>query len=279
LTTKEHYLVFTDLDGTLLDSDTYEWAEASPALDMLRRREIPVILCSSKTRAEMLPLAAALKLDYPLIVENGAAVLMKSDSPEATLGWGSERNGWRELVLGSPYEELVYGLTLLREELNLSLRGFSEMDASEIAQKTGLSLKAAELARRREYSEPFIFQNEKEDLEPLILRAQEKGLRIVRGLRFYYLMGQTDKARAVRVLRDLYAFLWKGGPIISIGLGDSPNDLLMLLNVDLPVLIRQKSGRYFHPDCDIPGIYRTQEPGPRGWSEALNLILKGADHE
>lgn len=148
------------------------------------------------------------------------------------------------------------------------------MDTSEVMRRTGLSLEAAKVARRREYSEPFIFEGKIDDIERLTARARELGLRVVRGFRFHYLMGQTDKARAVRVLRDLYAFMWGGGPIISIGLGDSPNDLLMLLNVDLPVLIRQKSGHYFDPGCDIPGLYRTHEPGPRGWNEAFNLIFE-----
>lgn len=47
-------LVFSDLDGTLLDSHSYDWQPAAPWLTRLREANVPVILCSSKTSAEML---------------------------------------------------------------------------------------------------------------------------------------------------------------------------------------------------------------------------------
>lgn len=45
---------FSDLDGTLLDSHSYDWQPAAPSLSRLREANVPVILCSSKTSAEML---------------------------------------------------------------------------------------------------------------------------------------------------------------------------------------------------------------------------------
>ena len=53
-------LVATDLDGCLLDEETYSYEAARPALDALARRRVPLVLCSSKTRAEMQPLAREL---------------------------------------------------------------------------------------------------------------------------------------------------------------------------------------------------------------------------
>jgi mannosyl-3-phosphoglycerate phosphatase len=57
-------VVVTDVDGCLLD-ETYRWEPARPALDALKKRGIPLVLCSSKTRAEMEPLHADLGLDAP----------------------------------------------------------------------------------------------------------------------------------------------------------------------------------------------------------------------
>ncbi|MFQ5696467.1 MAG: mannosyl-3-phosphoglycerate phosphatase, partial [Terriglobia bacterium] len=47
-------IVFTDLDATLLDHQTYSWAAAEPALRRLRLLGIPLVFCTSKTRAEVL---------------------------------------------------------------------------------------------------------------------------------------------------------------------------------------------------------------------------------
>lgn len=69
-------MVFTDLDGTLLDHQTYSFAPAKPALAALRAARVPLVPCSSKSLAEMVELQQALELDGPLIVENGGGVFL-----------------------------------------------------------------------------------------------------------------------------------------------------------------------------------------------------------
>ena len=55
-------LIFTDLDGTLLDIHTYDWQPAAAWLERLQDKQVPVILCSSKTAAEMLDIQQELGL-------------------------------------------------------------------------------------------------------------------------------------------------------------------------------------------------------------------------
>lgn len=78
---KTFMFVITDLDGTLLDHETYSWAEASEAKEMLASRHIPLVMCSSKTVSEIQTFRASLEINYPFIVENGGAVYLppKSD--------------------------------------------------------------------------------------------------------------------------------------------------------------------------------------------------------
>ena len=71
-----HFVVFTDLDGCLLDSVTYTYEPAAPALEALRAQDIPLVLVSSKTRAEIEPLRKQLDHHDPFMVENGAAVFV-----------------------------------------------------------------------------------------------------------------------------------------------------------------------------------------------------------
>ena len=49
------YIFFSDLDGTLLDHENYDWSAAKPALSELKRQGLPLILASSKTAAEIAP--------------------------------------------------------------------------------------------------------------------------------------------------------------------------------------------------------------------------------
>ena len=74
-------VIYTDLDGTLLDHHTYAFDEALETIKALKDRGIPIIPCTSKTRAETLSLMQAMDIDGPIIVENGACLLYTSPSP------------------------------------------------------------------------------------------------------------------------------------------------------------------------------------------------------
>lgn len=78
--------VFTDLDGTLLDHNTYSWDAARPALDRLVRLQCLVVLASSKTAAEVLALQDIMALSgQPALVENGSGLIGSSMSLNADI--------------------------------------------------------------------------------------------------------------------------------------------------------------------------------------------------
>ena len=52
----ERFLVYSDLDGTLLDHYSYQATDALPMLAQLSCANIPVILNTSKTYTELLPI-------------------------------------------------------------------------------------------------------------------------------------------------------------------------------------------------------------------------------
>lgn len=74
-----HYVIYTDLDGTLLDHHSYSHNPALPALKQAKSVDAPVIPVTSKTRAELTKLREAIGLDGPFIVENGAAIYIPKD--------------------------------------------------------------------------------------------------------------------------------------------------------------------------------------------------------
>ncbi len=72
-------LIFTDLDGTLLDHDNYSYEPAANLLEKLNNIGIPVIPTTSKTRSEVLPLRRAINNEHPFITENGAGIYIPKD--------------------------------------------------------------------------------------------------------------------------------------------------------------------------------------------------------
>lgn len=266
-------LIFTDLDGTLLDHDTYEWKNAKPALALCRKHRIPVILASSKTRAEMNFLRLELGLAAPFISENGGGIFFPAQSglqppPDAHLVEGL----WK-WSLGTPYPELVAALHDIRDELRWTIRGFSDMSEEEIAELTGLDPERAGLAAMREYDEPFVISEQEAGERKRVMEAAGKrGLQVTEGGRFYHLHGSSDKGEALdKIARWFRASC---GPVKTVALGDSPNDFSMLKRADYPVLV--KSSRDY-PELlkKIPSLKTTEERGPAGWNAAVSALVIG----
>jgi mannosyl-3-phosphoglycerate phosphatase family protein len=259
-------VIFTDLDGTLLHPKTYSFEEAAPALDLIRVRGVPLVLCSSKTRAEIEVYGRRLDNGHPFISENGGGIYIPRGYFPA-YGTGGQQGGYELISLGSPYAEIRARFIALRDRLGTAVRGFGDMSAEEVAELTGLTIDEARLAKQRDVEEPFIFSGEPDDR---FLRDIEGGkLRWTQG-RFFHIMGDHHKGRAVNILRSLYER--KDGAVVTIGIGDSLNDLPFLLAVDRPVLVKKESGKH-DGRINIPGMVRTEGIGPAGWNEAVLEML------
>lgn len=254
-------LIFTDLDGTLLDHHTYSFEPARPALERLRRLEIPWIFVTSKTRAETEFWRSRLGNDHPFIVENGAAAVI----PRGYFGPATpERLEW-----GRPYADLIAALDEAAREARCPVRGFHDMTVEQVAAACHLPPEQAALAKQREYDEPF------ELLDPtreaaLLEALERRGVRVSRGGRFYHASGPADKAQAALALRALYEDF--AGPVTTIGLGDAMNDLPLLRVVDIPVVVRSPQAALLL--AEVAGARLTVQAGPEGWNAAV-LELTG----
>jgi mannosyl-3-phosphoglycerate phosphatase len=267
-------VLVTDLDGCLLDEETYSHDEAGPALDALRESGALLVLCSSKTRAEMEPLARELASSSPLtlIVENGGAVVVPEAllAPRGVPGGRRDRDGW-VLELGTARRVLVLALAEIARETGASIRGFSSLSHDEVQSLTGLSPGAARFAAERAYDEPFLPRTPA-DAALVEAAAQRRGLRVTRGGRFHHLTGPTDKGRALLALLGLLAA--DGRVFATVGLGDSPNDLSMLAAVDRPILVPRPGGTVDATlAAALPQAARAPAPGPAGWNAAVLQLL------
>lgn len=252
-------LVFTDLDGTLLDHETYAYTPALPAIYALKVRSVPIILASSKTEAEMRPLSNEFELDAPMIVENGAGIV------------GLDGNRIAEPC----YDEIRSTLDSMPTTIRASFEGFGDWSRTEISNKTGLLPEAAGLAAQRQFSEPGTWSGTEADLDIFLELLGDKGFQAVRGGRFLTVMPMTSKADAMVQIRDHYVSA-SGAPVKTVAFGDAPNDVAMLeaadhgmiisnpAHVPLPPLHGEREGR----------IWRSAKPGPEGWNELACRWLK-----
>lgn len=261
-------IIFTDLDGSLLNHEDYSWENAASSLARIREEGIPLILATSKTRAETERIRTALGISDPFIVENGGAVFF----PEGYFG-NDAREGdrlppYRRIRLGKTYAEVRVFVEERRERFRI--RGFGDLDIPEIAGLTGLPVEQATLAKAREFTEPFLI-DESDQLPLLDAEARRVGLKITSGGRFHHLIGmEQDKGAAVKKLTGLYRrFRGAMGP--TVVLGDGLNDVPMLEQADIPVLIPRPDGT--RQNVRLPNLVVAPFAGSLGWNAAMGRIL------
>ncbi len=243
-------ILFSDLDGTLLDHQTYDFSPALPALAALRSAGIPLILASSKTGPELLAIRSALGINqWPAIVENGAGELPGGDE------WVADN---------SEYQHLRQILDDLPGPLRRCFTGFGDMSVSDVVAHTGLSADAAQLAKQRSFTEPGLFNGDDNFKVQFIARLAENGVAARDGGRFLTLSFGRTKADGLRTIAA------RLGAQETIALGDAPNDFDMLVAATQAIIVRNDHGP--NPG-EIAGALTTRLPGPAGWNEAVLSLL------
>lgn len=272
------FVVFSDLDATLLDGETYSWKPAERAIEALKKREAALVMVTSKTLSEVASLHEELEFDDPFVFENGGGIALLKQSPMRDVLLSREprieefdREGFTVLALGTRYEALVESLAGISTEIGTPLLGFSAMSDEEVIEATGLPVEQAVKSRMRLFDEPFMVSKDSKPLEPRIRDAAiRRGLNVVKGGRFWHLIGHPGKGKAVYIV--LEGFRERYGEVVSIGLGDSPNDVPFLQLVDIPVVLGTESAMESAPL--LPERTRWYDvPGPKGWNRAVCEIL------
>lgn len=266
-------VIFTDLDGTLLEQRTYDHREALPALNRLRAQNIPIVFCSSKTRSEQEELRARLEIEDPFIVEDGGAVYIERGYFKFRIADGRSRGPYLVIEFGMPYTEVRRIISVVADETGLSLQGYGDMDAGSVAALTGLDVDSARRAMEREYEETLAIEPDSEDLTRLEEAFASRGLAMTRGSRFLSVKRMHDKGTAVRRLIELYRRQYID--VVSVGIGDGRNDEPLLAAVDLPYLVQKEEGGW--EDISVPHLRRIAGAGPVGWRAAVGELLGRGD--
>ena len=265
-------IIFTDLDGTLLDSG-YSYKKAAPALNLIMKKRIPLILCSSKTKSEIVFWRKKLRNIHPFISENGGGVFI----PRKYFKGGGQVSGvsgqvegdYYLIKLGADYAGLRKVLSELRSE-GFNVNGFGDMSIKQIADLTGLKNADAKRAIQRDFDEPFLFKGNDKQIPKLKRRIRAKGFNYTQG-EFFHIMGDSDKGRAVEILKTLYS--GEFSKIVTVALGDSLNDLEMLRSVDCPIVVQKKDGSY-DKSFSSRKLIRADGIGPDGWNRAVIDLLE-----
>lgn len=266
------YLIFTDLDGTLLDHDNYCFNAAKPSLRQLTEKNIPVVINSSKTSDEIKELRHQLQNPHPFIIENGSAIYTPHHYFQTIASHTDSivKDGYDTTILGESREQILKVIDHIMPSASRPFTQYSRSSIQDIQTMTGLSKTEAKKSANRYYTEPLIWLGSEEEKQDFIQQLTLHGLHTLQGGRFLHVMGKTDKGQAINALTQQYQAR-KPNSITTIALGDSHNDIAMLQAADIAVVIR--SPHYDPPVFEHPNKMISHAYGPAGWHECIQSII------
>ncbi len=259
-------IIYTDLDGTLLDHNTYSYEKALDALNILKKKKVPLIFCTSKTRAEIEKYRKELDIKDPFVSENGGAIFIPKKYFGFKFPFSRQIPDYYVIEIGTPIKRILNAIENIKKRGH-DITTFSDMSATVLSKDCCLKLNDAKNAKMREYDEAFKINIKKD--EPKIRELIKKqGYNFTKGGRYCHIMGGNDKGKAVKILTNL--FKRRYSQTNTIGLGDGQNDIPMLKEVNVPVIVKNSAHSGLKVDFDT---IRTKKEGHEGWSNAVKKLV------
>ena len=269
-------ILFTALEGCLLDAESGSWAAAQAGIDELERRSVPWVIFSGLTRAQLDPIRRKLGHAGPFVSEHGGGLYVPQGYFPVRIE-GQERSGnFQLLPLAKPYLETAAALEELAEEARVSVVGVSQMSLRETERNTGLSQRETEQFRLRDFEERFFFAGASEaDVTRFVALAKQRGFYASPGGTFWSFSSLPDAGEAARRLAKLFrtsAHKRRQSQIFAIGAG--PEDFAMLSAADRGILLPSEDAA---DDSALAQPTRKFEhakySGRKGWADAVLGVL------
>jgi len=255
-------LIFTDLDGTLLDRDTFKFDKIFNYIKELISKDISIIPTSSKTKKEIESFNKELDENLPFVTENGAAIynlnLINASLPE-------------KITLSREISEIS---EIFEKKISSKLRSkckfLKKLNLDKQSKILGLSKKRIGYAINREYTMPLLFEGTKTEKINLFKSIQNAGLSLQEGGRVINLCDKISKALAMKKVVKVFKKISKD-ELVTIGVGDNFNDLEMLKNSDIPCLVF--NDKFTLEKININDCLVSKKPAPEGWEEVVKLAM------
>jgi len=254
-------VIFTDLDGSLLHRDTFQFDTIKSYIKSLVDKGIIIIPNSSKTEKEIEKFNEELGVNLPYISENGSSIhglnLITSNFPD-------------KLILSREKEELI---KIFENKVPKKLKDkcfqISKMSKKEQESILGQKDKKLKDALNRKYTLPFLFKGDKKQKKKLLKILNSNSLTLQEGGRILNLCDNINKVKSMnRVIKILKKTEDK---IKTISVGDNYNDLDMLKSSDIPCLVFNDKFKLDH--INIDNLIFSNKPSPEGWADVIKKAL------
>ena len=254
-------VIFTDLDGSLLHRDTFQFDTIKDYIKSLVNKGVIIIPNSSKTEKEIEKFNEELGVNLPYISENGSSIhglnLITSNFPD-------------KLILSREKEELLKIFeNKVPERLKEKCLQILKMSKKEKENILGQKDEKLKYALNRKYTLPILFNGDKNEKNRLVKILNSNSLTLQEGGRVSNLCDNINKVKSMnRVIKILKKTEDK---IKTIAVGDNFNDLEMLRNCDIPCLVF--NDQFKLDQININNLIFSNKPSPEGWADVIKMAL------
>ena len=260
---KKKILIFTDLDGSLLDKETFKFDVIKDYFKELVRNGIIIIPNSSKTEAELLDFNEQNNLDLSFIAENGSSIHRLNKI---------HQNLPDKIIISRTIDEIR---NIYEENISLDFENkithILELEREKQQKILGLPLDKIKLAIKRDHSIPIKFNGTESEKNEFTKILKNSGLTIQTGGRIINICDNVNKSKAMsRALQLIRKQL--DDEIITIGVGDNENDIEMIKQTDYPCLVKNEN--FDSSLINIDNLIKSDEPSPKGWSDVIKTALQ-----
>ncbi len=260
-------LIFTDLDGSLLNHNNFDFKEIKDFILSCIGKGIKIVPNTSKTHKEINIFLDKLGQKLPFVCENGAAIhnvdLLHPEinSKDSSLIFSRS--------LSEILEVFKNNIPIEFQKKCIFVKDMSPKDQMEVL---GLNDKYLPYALNREYSMPLIFEGSKDNINEFTTLLKTNGMKLHEGGRVLNICDNCSKGKAMKTLIKMLNdnFDLKTHTIV---VGDSPNDISMLNSCDQPCVIPLPGKRNLIELKDHK-IIRATKSAPEGWEEVVRASLK-----
>ena len=259
-------LIFTDLDGSLLNRDTFKFDEIKKFLKDLVSKGIFIIPNSSKTENEIIDFNQELGENLTYISENGSVInglnLLNINFPDKIV-LSREKNEIQKI-----FESKI------SKNLKDKCKFITRMEKKKQIEILGLSNDKLKNALSRKYSIPFLFDGNKNERDKLNKSITKNGLSLQEGGRVINLCDKVNKVKSMNRVIKIFKKIEKNIKVIAVG--DNYNDLEMLKNSDVPCLVF--NDRFKLDEIFIDNLIISNQPSPLGWADVIKKALVKLDY-
>ena len=264
-------LIFTDIDGTLINNDTFFEGKNIEIAETLHEHNHILIYNSSKTFDEIVNMQKKFNTSFPFICETGGGIYYKNLFTQAS---DELREGYSIMYESKKIEMFK---KIIKEEVQKNFKDdldmFDDLCLDEKSRLSGLKGNDLHLASKRDFSILINWKSDDGRYSKFKSVLHGHGLKLIKGGRFSHICASHDKGQAVKFFLNQIKSSGMYNKILTIGIGDSTNDLEMLSNVDYACVVKSKNNNDLMKKIDISKVLLSTQHAPEGWAECIHKIF------